>query len=214
MHRMTAMRSLNLIDALNYYLVAAFLVGTILRIRNYRAMLGLVYRSAGRWPKLRVLVQSHRAIFLRWPTVLPILSTLFLTIANVWASYSVYSHARVSSNDLLLHPFGLIAVVITGGLMGFLDFKSVFVFARFDRAAVEAVLDRAEHWLTSWKAPAIRFLTAGLIHPRRIVGEQVRQALVEASLKVNGQFRVMSIQIVARAAFCLALWATWAIALR
>lgn len=214
MHGTIAVSSLNLIDALNYYLVTTFLVGTILRIRNYRAMLGLVYRSADRWPKLRVLVQSHRAIFLRWPTVLPILSTLLLTAANAWASYSVYSHARVSPNDLWSHRIGLIAVVATGGLMGLLDFKSVFMFARFDRTAVEAVLDRAEHWLGSWKAPAIRFLTAGLIHPRRIVGEQVRQALVEASMKINGQLWVMSVQILARAAFCLSLWGIWAIALR
>ena len=29
--------------------------------------------------------------------------------------------------------------------MALLDFKAVFVFARLDRAKVEAVLDRAEH---------------------------------------------------------------------
>src|SRR5258708_2226497 len=182
---MSAMSSLNLLDALNYYLVAAFLVGTILRLRNYRAMIGLVYQSSDRWPKLRALAKSHRAIFVRWPTLLPVLSALLITLANAFASHFLYAHARVSPNDLWLHPFGLVAVVVTGGLMGFLDFRAVFVFSRFDRAAVEIVLDRAEHWLASWKAPAIRFLTAGLIHPRRIVGEQVRQALVEASLTVN-----------------------------
>lgn len=105
-------------------------------------------------------------------------------------------------------------MLATGGLMGYLDFKAVFVFGRFDRAAVEVMLDRAEHWLGSWKAPAIRFLTAGLIHPRRIVGEQVRQALVDACLAVNGQLWLMSVQVLARAAFCLALWVTWAVALR
>ena len=36
MHGTTAVSSLNLIDALNYYLVTTFLVGTILRVRNYR----------------------------------------------------------------------------------------------------------------------------------------------------------------------------------
>ena len=90
----------------------------------------------------------------------------------------------------------------------------MFLFGRFDLAAVEAVLDRAEHWLRSWKAPAIRFLTAGLIHPRRIVGEEVRQALVDANLSVNGQLWAWSLQIGARFAFGLALWVTWAAAVR
>src|SRR3954468_22767506 len=98
--------------------------------------------------------------------------------------------------------------------MGFLDFRGGFLVSRFDRAAVEALLDRAEHWLGSWKAPAVRFLTAGLIHPRRIVGEQVRQSLVRASLTVHGHLWALSLQIAARLAFGLALWVTWAAALR
>ena len=98
---MTAVTSLNLIDALNYYLVAAFAVGTVLRVRNYRAMLGLVYRSADRWPKLRALVRSHRAIFLRWPTVLPAALALALLVANALASRFVWVDARVTPADLL-----------------------------------------------------------------------------------------------------------------
>src|SRR5204862_327174 len=70
--------SWNLISAFNYYLVLAFVVGTALRGRNYLAMIGLVARSADRWPKLRALVATHRGIFLRWPTVLPVAATLAL----------------------------------------------------------------------------------------------------------------------------------------
>ena len=60
----------------------------------------------------------------------------------------------------------------------------------------------------------MRVLTLGLVHPRRIVGEQVRVALVEAGLAANGQLWAMSLQILARFAFGLALWVTWAVALR
>jgi hypothetical protein len=60
----------------------------------------------------------------------------------------------------------------------------------------------------------VRVLTAGLIHPRRIVGEQVRLALVDASVAMNGQLWVLSLGIAARLAFGLALWVTWAVALR
>ncbi len=203
--------TVNLIDAFSYYLVLAFVTGTVLRARTYRAMVGLVYHSADRWPKLRAVVRTHRAIFLRWPTVLPLLLTLLLTLANAGASHFVWSHARVTPADLWSHPAALSAAAVAGGLMGFLDFKAVFLFGRLDRPKVEAVLDRAEHWLGSWKAPAVRFMTFGLVHPRRIVGEQVRQALVEASLAANGQLWAMSLQIAVRFAFGLALWVTWAV---
>jgi hypothetical protein len=206
--------TLDLIDAFGLYLVLAFVTGTVLRARNYRAVVGLVYNSAGRWPRLRALVAAHRAILLRWPTVLPLAVTLLLTSANACAAHSVWPSARVTPGDLRAHPAALAAVAVAGGLMGLLDFKAVFVFGRLDRAAVEAVLDRAEHWLGSWHAPTVRVLTFGLIHPRRIVGEQVRVALVEASLAVNGELWAMSLQIAARFAFGLALWVTWAGALR
>jgi hypothetical protein len=206
--------TLDLIDAFSLYLVLAFVVGTVLRARNYRAMVGLVSNSAERWPKLRALVATHRAIFLRWPTVLPLAVTLVLTLANACASYFVWSDARVAPGDLWAHPAALAVAAAAGGLMGVLDFKAVFVFARLDRPRVEAELDRAEHWLGSWKAPAVRVLTLGLIHPRRIVGEQVRAALVDASLAANGELWAMSLQVVARFAFGLALWVTWAVAVR
>jgi hypothetical protein len=202
----------NLIDAFNYYLVLAFAVGTVLRARNYAAILGLIYRSSARWPKLLALAKTHRAIFLRWPSVLPLLLTLLLALVNAWASHFVWSHARVTVSDLGSHALGLSALAISGGAMGFLDFRALFLFGRFDRPALEAVMDRAEHWLRSWKATAVRFLTAGLIHPRRIVGEDVRQALVEASLGVNGQMWAWSLQIVARFSFGCSLWLTWAVA--
>jgi hypothetical protein len=206
--------SLNLIAALNYYLALAFVLGTVLRVQNYRAILGMVTASAARWPKLRGLVNTHRGVFLRWPTVLPVTVTLALAATSAALSHYVYVPARVTPADLWDHPGWLAAVAATAAVMGFFDFRAVFEFGRFDRPAVEAVLDRAEHWLVSWHAPAVRVLTAGLVNPRRIVGEQVRQALVDASLVVNGELWALSVQIVARAAVCLVLWLTWAAALR
>src|SRR5215212_2353854 len=118
--------TINLIDAFSYYLVLAFVTGTILRARNYRAMVGMVYNSADRWPKLRALVATHRAIFLRWPSVLPLVLTLLLTLANAYAAHFVWSEARVSPGDLLGHAVALATVVVAGGVMGLLDFRSVF----------------------------------------------------------------------------------------
>ena len=104
--------TINLIDAFSLYLVLAFVTGTVLRARNYRAMVGLVYNSADRWPKLRALVATHRAIFLRWPTVLPLAVTLLLTLANAYAAHAVWPHARVTPGDLLAHPSALAVAAV------------------------------------------------------------------------------------------------------
>src|SRR5829696_1818762 len=109
--------TLNLIDAFSYYLVLAFVTGTVLRARNYRAMVGLVYTSSARWPKLRALVKTHRAIFLRWPTVLPLAVTLVLTLANAYAAHFVWPDARVTPGDLWAHPVALAVTAAAGGLM-------------------------------------------------------------------------------------------------
>lgn len=43
------------IDAFSLYLVPALATGTILRARNYRAVVGRVYSSSDPWPKLRAV---------------------------------------------------------------------------------------------------------------------------------------------------------------
>lgn len=206
--------TMNLIDIFSCYLVLALVVGTIIRIRNYLSIVGIVFAFSNRWPKLLVLAKQHRIVFLRWPTLLPIGLTLALTLGNTLASNFVWSQAKVALDDLWWRWWALLIVTISGGLMLFLDCKAIFSFGRFDRAALEKNLDKAEHWLQSWHAPALRILTLGLINPRKIVNEQVLESLVNASLVVNGQMWRWSLQIGMRVVFGLALWMTWAIALR
>ena len=105
------------------------------------------------------------------------------------------------------------AAVAAAAFMFYRDYRAIFGFTHFDRAKIEEILDRAEHWLETWKAPALRILTLGLINPRRVVGEQVRSALVEASLAANGALWGTSLQVLARFVFGLVLWASWTVTL-
>jgi hypothetical protein len=214
MRGLAALGAINLIDVFSYYLVLAFAIGTIIRIRNYRAVLGVIFTFSDRWPKLLVVAKRHRTVFLRWPTLLPIGLTLALMTGNAVASHFLWSHAKVSFNDLGSHGIAVATIAIAGAVMLFLDGNAVFGFGRFDRVALELDLDRAEHWLQSWHAPAMRFLTLGIVNPRKIVNEQVLEALTNASLVVTGQMWRWSLQIGMRAAVGLALWMTWALALR
>jgi hypothetical protein len=92
------------------------------------------------------------------------------------------------------------------------DCKALFSVGHFDRAALEVNLDRAESWLKSWVAPALRMVTFGFINPRRIVGVEVQRALAEANWVVIGGMRRLSLRTGIQFAVGLFLWLTWAFA--
>jgi hypothetical protein len=87
-----------LIQSLAYYLVLAFVAGIILRLRSYRVILELMVAFPKGWPGLPELVKQHRAIFVRWPTLLPIGLPLSLLWTNTWASHFVWREARPTTN--------------------------------------------------------------------------------------------------------------------
>jgi hypothetical protein len=206
--------TLNLIDVFNYYLVLAFLVSTGMRIRSYRAIVGVVFASPSRWPKLLALVKKHRTIFLGWPMLLATGLAFALMLSNSLAMRLVWASAKVTFEELWGRWFPLVAVILSGGLMLLLDCWAMFSVGHFDRTALEQDLDKAESWLKSWMSPALRMLTFGFINPRKIVGAEVHRMLVDANWIVIGGMWRMSLRMGMRLAFGLSLWLTWAFALR
>lgn len=206
--------TLNLIEVFNYYLIVAFLVSTGIRIRTYKAIVGLVWASASRWPKLLELVKKHRTIFLGWPMVLAVALAFSLMLSNSLAIRLVWAHAKVSFEELRGRWFSLTAVILTGGFMILLDCLAIFRVGSFDRAALEQDLDKAESWLKSWVSPALRVLTLGFVNPRKLVGAEVQRLLVDANwILIGGMWRT-SLRTGMQLAFGLSLWLTWAFALR
>src|SRR5260370_30277706 len=57
------MGDVNLIRCLDWYLLVIFVASTILRLHQYRALLGLVWLFPGRWPSLLELITKHHSIF-------------------------------------------------------------------------------------------------------------------------------------------------------
>jgi hypothetical protein len=208
------LETLNLIDVFNYYLILCFLVSTGIRIRMYRAILGLILASPDRWPKLLELVKKHRTVFLGWPTLLAIGLAFSVMLGNSLAIRLVWVQAKVAFEELWWRWLPFAAVTLSGGLMLFLDCKAIFGVGSFDRPALEADLDQAESWLTSWMAPAFRIVTFGFVNPRKIVGAEVQRLLVEANWIVIGGMWRTSVRIGMQLAFGLSLWLTWAFALR
>lgn len=206
--------TLNLLDVFNYYLVLGFVITLAFNIRRYRAMLGLMWGFPNRWPKLLELVKKHRTILLGWPTVLAIGITFALMLSNSLAIHLIWVHAQVTFEGLWGRWLPFAAIILLALLMLFLDSKAIFSIRRFERAALEEKLDKAESWLKSWAGPALRVVTFGFVNPRRIVGAEVQKALVDANWLVIGGMWRWSLRIGMQLAVGLCLWLTWAFSLR
>jgi hypothetical protein len=201
MRWLTWFDTLNLIDLFNYYLILAFLVSTGMRVRSYQAILGLIFASPSRWPKLLALVKKHGTIFLGWPMLLATGLAFTLMLSNSLAIHLVWAPAKVTFEELWGRWLPLVAVILSGGMMLLLDCRALFRVGNFDRTALEQDLDKAESWLKSWMSPALRMVTFGFVNPRRIVGAEVQRVLVDANWILIGGMQRYSIRIGMQLAF-------------
>jgi hypothetical protein len=208
---MSGLFDLKLISFFNFYLALNFVIGTVIRFRQYRAVAGLVRSMPGRWPRLLQLLRRHGNIFLTWGTVLPLGLLLALFLANWLASNLLWPHADFTVAHLLgLWP-ALPVVLVCGSAMVGLDVYGHLSVAEVDRAELEKYFDQAEYWLRSWTAPVVRVFTLGYINPRKMVAAEVRSALDSASRMLNFTLWWVVVQTGLRIAFGLSLWGTYAL---
>src|SRR5438128_6212804 len=202
--------ALKLIRLFDFYLGLAFLVSTVVRIRQYRTILRVVRAVPSRWPQLFVLVRQYRHLFLTWGTVLPLAATL-----GLWLGHTLFRRLVLSNDDLtvgrLLELWAALPFVLVTGvaMLGF-DLYGAFNVAVIEQAELEKYFDQAEYWLRWWTAPVVRFFTLGYVNPRQMVAVEVQSALLNASQVLNSSLWWMSVQTTLRLVFGLALWLTYA----
>jgi hypothetical protein len=202
---------LKLIRLFDFYLALAFLISTVVRVRQYHTILQVVRAVPSRWPRLFALVRRYRHLFLTWGTILPLALTLFL-----WLGHTLFLRLVLEGNDdltagrLLRMWVALPFVVVSGVAMLCFDLYGAFSVAVIEQAELEKYFDQAEYWLRSWTAPVVRVFTLGYVNPRQMVDVEVRKALLEASKVLNSSLWWMSIQTVLRLLYGLSLWLTFA----
>jgi hypothetical protein len=202
--------SLNLFHLFNFYLFVALLLSSYMRLRQYEAIVRLVWAVPERWPRLLKLVKQHHAIFMTWTTVLPALLALLLLALNSLALRLIWPHAHLTIHDVSASMAAVVPVGILGFAMFGLDLYATFRVGEVDRALLEGYFDQAEYWLRSWAAPVVRVFTLGRINPRKLVTIEVQKALVAASRLLNSTLWWVIAQVALRIAFGLSLWLTWA----
>ena len=65
------------------------------------------------------------------------------------------------------------------------DIYGTIQVAEIEEKEIESYFDQAEYWLRSWTAPVVRYLSFGYVNPRKMVRDEVRKALVDASTMLN-----------------------------
>src|SRR5579872_2803018 len=204
--RMSWLLDLHLIRFYEFYLALVFFLSTYLRVQQYRSILSLVRRFPARWPHLLQLVRQHANLFLTWGTVMPLLLSLGLLLANAFANRVVWPEADFTVARLLQLWPAVPVVVVTGVAMVAFDFWGTWDVAVVDQAEMEKYFDQAEYWLRSWTAPVVRVFTFGYVNPRQMVAAEVRTALVSASQMLNSTLWWVVTQAGLRIAFGLSLW--------
>src|SRR5262245_46505489 len=203
--------AVNLIRLFDFYLAAMFLLGSWRRFGQYRTIAAIMFSAPGRWPNLLRVMKQHRAVFFTWATIRPALLALSLAVIQTVCSRLIWPQADLTIVDILRHWIMLPLLILTVVPMIGVDIYFLIRVGRINRAETVQYLDMAEKWLTSWKAPVVRWATLGYIDPRRMVSEEVRKTLEMISALVNSNLKWMSLQMCLRVVFGLTLCLTWAL---
>lgn len=213
---MEAFFRLNLIHFLDFYFLLVFFIGTGRRIGQYRNVAKLVLAGPGRWPRLLKLVNEHRTIFMTWANLAPGVLALGLSLIQLLASRLLWPEAGGQPPDgLTMQRFldnwpSLVVAVPLGLGMVAVDIYFLVVVGAVDHPLMEQYFDQAEYWLRSPAASVVKVVTFGFVNPRRMVADEVRKALLDASNLLNTTLWWVNLQVGLRIAFGLTLWLTWA----
>jgi hypothetical protein len=202
---------LDLIRFFEFYLALIFVVGIVLRVRQYLAVLAIVRRLPGRWPRLLQLMATKHGIFLNGRTVWPTVLTLALCLLNTLACHLVWPQAHLTLG-YLGQWWPLVPLVLTPALaMVGLDVYGLTQIGTINRAEAEKYLDQAEWWLRHWSGNVIRVVTFGYVNPHQIVSVEVEKALHELNKMLHTTLWWVIAQTGLRILCGLTLWLTCAL---
>ena len=199
----------NLIRVFDFYLAAMFVLSLSRRYVVYWDTVNLVLSLRSRYPKLVAKLNAHRNVFLTVDVLRPMAVALGLMALQMLLSRVVYPKAAITVGGVAEVGWRIASLVCSTLPMLAVDCYFLVRVARFDRAAAEEYLTLAEHWLNSWKAPAVRAFTFGYIDPRRIVDAEVRKGLTQLSLTAGRTAWWIALQVGCRVACGLTIWGLW-----
>jgi hypothetical protein len=104
----------------------------------------------------------------------------------------------------------MIVVAVCGVAMLVYDIWGIVDVGEVNRSELERDFDKAEYWLTNWRAPVLSFFSLGWVNPRKMVATEIKRALEDASATLNFNLWWLACQAGLRILFGLSLWISWA----
>jgi hypothetical protein len=205
------MGDINLINLFDFYLAAFFLLSTARRWGQYQAIVSLLRRAPGRWPKLMAMLNQQRYVLLNRAAVGPVIVAFVMMSVQIVMSRLVLPEASVTLRDLREHSmYGVLLIAVSLPMIA-VDAYFLIRVGTINESETSQYLDRAESWLANWKSTLIRVVTFGRVNPRQMVEMEVRKALQELRKLMARNFYWMALQYTLRVFFGLTLWGTWGV---
>jgi len=201
----------NVIRVFDFYLALMFVLGLSRRYPVYYDFVRLLVAVRGRWPRLLTRLKAHHGVLVTTEVLRPLAVAVGLMLTQFLCSRMIFPTAELTFDEMRVAGWP-VAVVLAGVIpMLAVDAYFLIFVGRFDRSSAETYMDQAEHWLSSWKAPLVRYATLGYVNPRRMVDVEVQKSLEVLSRTVSWAAWWVAVQVVCRTACGLTIWTVWAL---
>jgi len=206
---MSRFETLNLIALFDFYLATMFVLSLYRRRSVYFDAVRLGFSTVGKRQKLLGIVAEHKASLLSGEVLRPMLVAFGVMLVQFILSRLVFPQAKLSVIEVE-SPWWKAAMILAAFVPMFaVDVYFLIRVGRFSHGETAKYLDYAEKWLGK-RGSAVRLATFGFVNPRKIVGVEVQKNLKELGATVSWSMRWVTIQVVLRTTFGLAIWLLWA----
>lgn len=203
-------QTLNLIALFDFYLAAMFVLSLYRRRSVYLDALRIAFSTLGKRKKLLGVVAEHKRSLISGDVLRPMFVAFAVMLIQFMLSKLVFPQAKLRVSEIE-DPWWQAALIVTAFVPMFtVDVYFLIRVGRFSHGATADYLDYAERWLGK-RGSAVRVITLGIVNPRKIVGVRVRDNLKELGATVSWSMWWVTVQVVLRTAFGLAIWLLWAL---
>ena len=201
---------MNLLRLFEFYLFAMFFIGTVRRAGLYRSIVRLTLGLIRRYQKLFDVLREEGSLLVTWSAGLPLVLTLVLWAMQSILTRLVFPHAELLTSQLTGRWWFWPTLIIPVLGMLCVDVYFLVRIGDIDVAQAEKYFGRAESWLGTWKASAVKVVTLGYVDPNRIVQSEVQKALTVGEKLLRTLLWWTVVQTGLRVAVGTSLWVIWA----
>ena len=202
---------MNLLRLFEFYLFAMFFIGMVRRAGLYRSIVRLTVGLIRRYQKLLDVLREEGRLLLTWSAGLPLALTLLLWAIQAFLTRVKFPDQPLPATELTGRWWFLPALTLPALGMLFVDGYFLIRIGNIDVAQAEKYFGRAESWLGTWKASAVKAVTLGYVDPQRIVQSEVKKALTAGQQLIHTLLWWTVVQTGMRVAVGTALWIIWAV---